>query len=241
MAVRLDRISFPARIGFSWLLFVVFMSVFSTFDVDFKVADIIYALEGHRWSLQSSFIAQDVIHQGGKTLSLFLGIAVLCLLSISVLRTEWRNLRRPLLYLFLATLLSTLAVSVLKHTISMECPWDLSRYGGAANFVGLLDKRPASMAASACFPAGHASAGYAWISLYFFFAAIKPEWRWKGLAFGLAMGGIFGVGQQLRGAHFLSHDLWTVMICWTVSFAMAHVMLTGSALGHKYQPTGHAL
>jgi hypothetical protein len=28
------------------------------------------------------------------------------------------------------------------------------------------------------------------------------------------MGVVFGATQQLRGAHFLSHDLWTAAICW---------------------------
>lgn len=54
----------------------------------------------------------------------------------------------------------------------MECPWDLTRYGGDLPFVGLLERRPADMPDTACFPAGHASAGYAWLALYFFLAAI---------------------------------------------------------------------
>jgi len=26
---------------------------------------------------------------------------------------------------------------------------------------------------------------------------------------------VFGIGQELRGAHFLSHDLWSLAIAWT--------------------------
>jgi membrane-associated PAP2 superfamily phosphatase len=233
--------SFPAVMVFSWLVFVFIMSLISISGADFKVADFIYGLEHYRWSLKNDVITQGVIHQGGKMLSLLFGVAVLLLLIISAVCKQCRYLCRPLLYLFLATLLSTLAVSLIKHIVSMECPWDLHRYGGTANFVGLLEQRPASMPDSACFPAGHASAGYAWIWLYFFFAVTRPEWRWRGLAVGLAIGCIFGVAQQLRGAHFLSHDLWTVMICWTVSFAMSRVMLPNNALRNDHSPVGNVL
>jgi len=29
----------------------------------------------------------------------------------------------------------------------------------------------------------------------------------------------------LGGAHFLSHDLWTLMLCWTISAALASRLL----------------
>jgi membrane-associated PAP2 superfamily phosphatase len=71
-----------------------------------------------------------------------------------------------------------------------------------------------------CFPAGHSSAGFAWVSLYFFALLARPAWRWRGLAVGLVAGGVFGLAQQLRGAHFLSHDLWTLATCWALSLGL---------------------
>ena len=37
-----------------------------------------------------------------------------------------------------------------------------------------------------------------------------------GLALGIIVGLLFGLAQQSRGAHFLSHDLWSGMIAWIV-------------------------
>jgi membrane-associated PAP2 superfamily phosphatase len=31
---------------------------------------------------------------------------------------------------------------------------------------------------------------------------------------------VFGIGQQLRGAHFLSHDVATALICWLLSLGL---------------------
>jgi len=36
-----------------------------------------------------------------------------------------------------------------------------------------------------------------------------------GLVFGLLLGVVFGMAQELRGAHFLSHDLWSLAVAWT--------------------------
>tara|TARA_R110001599_G_scaffold161454_1_gene350089 strand:+ start:295 stop:915 length:621 start_codon:yes stop_codon:yes gene_type:complete len=201
------------------------MSVINILNIDFTLADFIYRLQGNTWAWKEALITQDVLHKGGKWLSLAMGLGTLFLLILSTMVTRLKEYRTPLLYLFSATLLAALLVATIKHLVSMECPWDLIRYGGDRGFIGLLDIRPPSMPASACFPAGHASAGYTWIALYFFFAAIRPHWRWAGLALGLGLGLTFGLTQQLRGAHFLSHDLWTVMICWSVSFVLSKVLL----------------
>lgn len=57
---------------------------------------------------------------------------------------------------------STLGIATLKQLVSMDCPWDLVRYGGDLPFIGLFEARPKKLPDSACFPAGHASPGYAW-------------------------------------------------------------------------------
>lgn len=212
----------------AWLLFLIAMSVFSVLKIDFTITDFIYRLQGNAWAWKDTLITQDILHKGGKWLSLTMGLITLLLLMLSTVVARFKVYRTPLLYLFSATLLSALLVATIKHLVSMECPWDLVRYGGARDFIGLLNIRPSSMPASACFPAGHASAGYTWIALYFFFTAIRPHWRWAGLALGLGLGLTFGITQQFRGAHFLSHDLWTVMICWTVSFVLSRFLLPTS-------------
>ena len=120
----------------------------------------------------------------------------------------------------LAVALGTGVVSLLKSLTNMDCPWDLARYGGSREFIGLFATRPAVMPRGVCFPGGHSSAGFAWVSLYFVALMMRPAWRWRGLAVGLLAGGLFGVSQQLRGAHFLSHDLWTLATCWAVSLGL---------------------
>jgi len=126
-------------------------------------------------------------------------------------------------------LLSTVIVSVLKQHTGVDCPWDLQRYGGDRMVLGLFESRPLSMGRAACFPAGHASAGYGWIAAYFALASVRPGWRWWGLGVGLFTGVVFGFGQQIRGAHFFSHDLWTLTLSWLSAAISARIWLMQSA------------
>jgi membrane-associated PAP2 superfamily phosphatase len=192
------------------------------------VADQLYRLQGGHWALQHAWFTSALIHKGGKWLSTAAALLAMVLYLHAGRRPHLRAWRWPLLYVVLAVALGTGAVSLLKSLTQMDCPWDLTRYGGARDFVGLFSARPVGMPKAACFPAGHASAGYAWVCLYFLALMVRPQWRWRGLAIGLLAGAVFGASQQLRGAHFLSHDVWTLVVCWSVSVLL---YVAGRGLG----------
>lgn len=206
---------------------------------DLWLADRLYAWEGGRWALKHAFLTEDMIHVGGRDLSAAAWSGVLACFMVAGYRKAWAHLRKPLGYLLLATLAASLLVAWVKSWSNVDCPWDLLRYGGARPYIDLFSLRPVGLSRGACFPAGHASGGYAWFALYFYFLAVRPAWRWHGFVTGLALGLTFGVAQQLRGAHFLSHDLWTATICWV---AVASVSLVfwprtgGANATHRAQP-----
>ncbi|WMJ70107.1 phosphatase PAP2 family protein [Stenotrophomonas sp. 24(2023)] len=184
------------------------------------LADQLYRLEGGHWALQNAWATTALVHRAGKWLSTLGALLAILLCFHHWRRGRDRTLRWALLYVVVAVALGTGLVSLLKAHLPMECPWDLLRYGGHERFVGLFDTRPAGMPSNACFPAGHASAGYAWLSLYFFALLWRPQWRWAGLTIGVAGGLLFGISQQLRGAHFLSHDVATALLCWLLSLGL---------------------
>lgn len=215
-----DRRFLARHAGWPLLAFALATVILIPLQGDLWLADRLYAWEGHRWSLQQGFVTQHLIHVMGKRVSTLAWYAVALLLIASGSFPRLKAWRRPLFFLLLATALSTGAVGTLKLWTDMDCPWDLARYGGSRPFVDLFSARPALLPPAACFPAGHASAGYAWVALYFFFLATVPRLRWPGLGVGLAAGLLFGGAQQLRGAHFLSHDLWTLAICWAIALLL---------------------
>jgi len=199
------------------LLLAAASLVLMTGGGDQWLADALYHAEGGHWALRESWLTTHLIHRGGKNLSSLAALLVLAALLCACFDARWKPLRQPLLYLLLAVGLSTGVVALLKSWTHMDCPWDLQRYGGLRPFIGLFQPRPALLDHAACFPAGHASAGYGWVALYFFALRVRPQWRWPALAVALGAGLVFGISQQLRGAHFLSHDLWSLAISWAVA------------------------
>lgn len=116
-----------------------------------------------------------------------------------------------------------LAVPALKRFSSTSCPWDLAEFGGVASHVshwrfGVFDGGPGH-----CFPSGHAVAAFAFFGLYFMWRDHDPR-RARAWLAGVGLAGLaFGVAQLLRGAHYLSHTLWSAWLCWAISAAAAHL------------------
>jgi membrane-associated PAP2 superfamily phosphatase len=116
------------------------------------------------------------------------------------------------------TLLALAAISLFKHASHTSCPWDLIEFGGHARWIshwawGVRDGGPGH-----CFPAGHASAAFAFVSGYFVLRSVSPVQARAWLIGALLAGLVLGAAQQLRGAHFMSHTFWTGWLCWTIAW-----------------------
>ena len=203
-----------------WSLAVLLLAWWLARHVDLAVAHGLFHWEGDVWSLKRSVLLEAALHRGGRLLSqaAWAGVLVATLL-------HWRSpasqaWTRPAARLLLSVFASVACVAALKALTHMDCPWDLAGLGGDRAFVALFEARPATMPPAACFPAAHAAGGYAWVALYFFLSQVAPRWRRAGLAVGLVAGAVFGAAQQLRGAHFLSHDIASLAVCWTVAWGV---------------------
>ena len=181
---------------------------------DLFVADWVYAMEGRQWQLREHFVSSALLHEGGRSLVQLIGLALLLLAITSSFNARLAPYKRGLWMLFMTLALGPALVAIAKAFTHVDCPWDLIRYGGTLPYLPIFEPHPGDYDYGRCFPSGHASGGYGLIGLYFFLRHHKPEWKWYGLAVGIVMGLVFGMAQQLRGAHFFSHDLWSLAICW---------------------------
>ncbi|OGA96323.1 MAG: phosphatidic acid phosphatase [Burkholderiales bacterium RIFCSPHIGHO2_12_FULL_61_11] len=119
--------------------------------------------------------------------------------------------------LALTTLLALLVISNIKLHSRSSCPWDLQSFGGAASYVSHWAWGIGDGGSGGCFPAGHASAGFAFLGGFFAFRHGLPRTARRWLAGALLAGFVLGFAQQVRGAHYMSHTLWTAWFCWTVA------------------------
>jgi len=164
---------------------------------------------------------------------------VLELALLAAIVWPWGSLKTlPMLrraQLAFTTLAALALISSLKHYSHTSCPWELAQFGGTASHVSHWDWGVSDGGHGGCFPAGHASAGFAFIGGFFAFRQTRPGTAWRWLAGAMAAGFILGLAQQVRGAHYMSHTLWTAWFCWTlaaltdgaVSWLMARQALNG--------------
>jgi len=119
-----------------------------------------------------------------------------------------------------AMLAATLLVGGLKVLTNVDCPWDLAGFGGHNPYIALFADRPNALPRAECFPGAHASSGFALMCFYFAFRdRSRRVARWM-LAAAIVIGIAFSIGQEARGAHFLSHDLTSAAIVWFVQLAL---------------------
>lgn len=128
--------------------------------------------------------------------------------------------RRERVQLALTVLAALAAVSLVKNTSHTSCPWDLAEFGGVARHVSHWAWKVDDGGPGRCFPAGHASAAFAYVGGWFALRRGAPGAASVWLRTALLAGFVLGLAQQWRGAHYMSHTLWTGWLCWTVALAI---------------------
>lgn len=168
--------------------------------------------------LRDHWLLEGVLHRGARAagwlLALALALGVWWPLGPLRRLERWARLR-----LVCATFAAALAVSALKAASPASCPWDLQAFGGVAHATSHWSLAPDG-GSGHCFPAGHAATGFSFVSGYFSFRTEDPALAGAWLAWALCPGLVLGVAQQLRGAHFMSHTLWTAWVCLAVAGAV---------------------
>jgi membrane-associated PAP2 superfamily phosphatase len=171
--------------------------------------------------LVNHWLLKTVLHDAARTASAVAAVGLLALALASYVLRQPAPLhahRRELLFAAVTALASAGVVAVLKHSSTHACPSDLALFGGTAAYHPLLGA-PATVVRG-CSPAAHPLTGYAWLGVGF---ALYPTarraamlwWRWT-----ITLGTLFGLVQVIRGAHFLSHVLWSVWVVWAVDLTL---------------------
>ncbi len=207
-------------------LFGLLAALFELTDLDLFFSDAWYDPAGG-WLFKSSWWAEGLIHQGGKYLVLAFALCSVLCWALSFRLGRLRPWRRAALFLVLSIGLGTGSVALGKATINRHCPWDYDRYGGTVPYVRLFGPAPAGSKPGHGFPAGHASGALSLMGSYFIFYGRHRRRAQAGLAAGLLLGAVFGFGQLVRGAHFLSHNVWSAAICWFMALILYAFVFRG--------------
>jgi membrane-associated PAP2 superfamily phosphatase len=125
-------------------------------------------------------------------------------------------------FLFFVSMLCTISIGILKAHSPHACPWNMT-IPTDNGFIWDFSSENGH-----CFPGGHASSGFALITGYFVYRLSHPKIAYLYLSIGIILGFAMGWTQMMRGAHFLSHNLWTLWIIFFINV----VVYTAIQWGH---------
>ncbi len=185
---------------------------------DFSGLDVAFAhLAGgtpNGFPLRDNWFASNILHEDARRL----GWLVALWLCIGVGWPTWILQKLDMqerIELPIVVLLSLLCVFSIKSFSHTSCPWDLKEFGGVATYVSHWAIGVRDGGTGGCFPAGHATAGFSFLGGYFVWRRRYPRIAKVWVSVALVVGFFLGFVQQVRGAHYMSHTLWSGWICWT--------------------------
>lgn len=210
--IRIDRTFWPTL-----LMLMVVLALSELTRVDIVVQDRFFDFDLGRWAVdRTAWLPRLAFYDAPKIVIIAIGVT---LLAVSCGPKRWRRgLDRRALVVGVLTLATVPAlVGAGKATTNIFCPSEIRRYGGEVPYVRLCEPysstdRPTRR--GRCFPAGHASGGFALLGLVGL--ARTSRGQKVGMALALAAGGAMGIYQMAKGAHYLSHTLMTMLVAWWI-------------------------
>ena len=205
----------------------VMLLIFEPTGLDFYLQDIVWdptggghwVIDAHaEWPRLLFYRIPRWIVMGAGVSAVLVWLAGFCIES-------FRCWRRRSLFVALSIALVPGAVGALKASTNVHCPTQLTRYGGDEPYDGIAARlfHPVETATRGrCFPAGHASGGFALLALGWI--AETRRFRLVGWSFGLLAGTVLGAYQMAKGVHFMSHTLATMLLAIAITAGLATVI-----------------
>jgi len=198
-------------------LLALTLALFEATSLDLIVQDRLYDAVRGWWVAADATLPKLIFYDLPRPILGILGGFLFLPLAVPALRPARFPLsRREAAYLLLCISLVPFTVGALKHATGVFGPNKLERYGGEQPYHTLFQSIPDVKGRSRGhgFPAGHCSGGFALMGLYF--VARRRVTRRLGVVVGLAAGWMVGTYQILKGAHFLSHTIVTMILAWLI-------------------------
>jgi membrane-associated PAP2 superfamily phosphatase len=153
-----------------------------------------------------------IFYDGIKKLLIAIGVLFL----FAFFMKKFKEYKKGILIVVLSAIIIPVFIGFLKRETNMPCPKNVVRYGGVYPKTKVWEHYPKGFHKPRikCWPAGHASGGFALMSLFFLFK--RKRNKIIGLLVGISIGWAMGIYKMMIGDHFLSHTILTMLIAWLI-------------------------
>ncbi len=205
------------------LLLVAAVLFFGMSSIDTQIQNLFYNTQTQKWILDRNLQPYRLIfYDGIKAVLIGFALLLLGLLVFARKKPLVQQYRSGILIVVLSAIIIPFTASTLKKYTNMPCPKHSTQYGGIYPHVAVWEHYPNTFNQPnhiQCWPAGHASGGFALLSLFFLFRSKKN--RKRAIFFALAMGWVMGGYKMLIGDHYFSHTLITMLLSWLLILIIA--------------------
>ena len=219
-------INFKKQFIVTFVLFVLTILFFEYTNVDIRIENIFYNFSTHTWLIdRNEKILKFIFYDGIKKLLII--VAVLMLFSLIVFRRNKivNEYKKGLIVVILSAIFVPVVIGGLKAVTNTPCPKNTVIYGGIYPEVKVLESYPKNFHQKGkikCWPAGHASGGFALLSLFFLFKS--PRNKKRAVILSMVVGWSMGLYKMMIGDHYLSHTLVTMFLAWIIILIIARIV-----------------
>ena len=199
-------------------LLIAVIALFQFSNLDIFVQNFFYNFETKNWIIDKDEpILKFFFYDGIKNLLILFAVAIFFSLIFLRKRKFVQEYKKGLIIVLLAAILVPSIVGSLKAISNTPCPCNIVHFNGTYPEIKAFDSYPKDFIQTSkakCWPAGHASGGFALMALFFLFKTPKNQKR--ALVVALVIAWSMGLYKMLLGDHFLSHTIITMIMAWLI-------------------------
>ena len=200
------------------ILLIVVICLFQFTNLDIFIQSFFYDFESKNWLIDKNEpILKLFLYDGLKKAIIIFNVLILIALIFFRKKQIIQEYKKGLLIVLLSAIFIPSIIGTLKAITNTPCPCNIINFGGTYPDIKVFDSYPKDFIQTSkikCWPAGHASGGFALMALFFLFKT--PSNKKKALIGGLIVGLSMGTYKMLLGDHFFSHTIITMLISWII-------------------------
>lgn len=214
----MQNININRQILITSLVLIVTILIFEISNLDILSQNYFFNFNSNIWIVRrDNIFLKFVFYDGIKRLLIIFLSAIFLTLVFFRKKQLIKTYQTGLIIVLLSGIFVPSTVASIKAITNVACPKNLDQYGGTYPYVKVLEKYPNNFKQEKrlkCWPAAHASGGFALLSLFFLFRSKRNQIL--SLIFSSFLGGIMGFYKMLIGDHFLSHTIISSIMSWLI-------------------------
>lgn len=208
------------------ILLIAVIAFFQFTNLDIFIQSFFYNFNTKNWLINKDEpLLKFFFYDGIKNLLILCAVAIFFSLIFLRKKELIQEYKKGLIIVLLAAIFVPVIIGSLKAISNTPCPCNIVNFNGTYPETKVFDSYPKGFIQTSkakCWPAGHASGGFALMALFFLFKTPKNQKR--ALVVALVIAWSMGLYKMLLGDHFLSHTIITMIMAWLIILIIVKLM-----------------